>query len=137
VGGIGIYFGGREGPPPEVFRFQLIDLRPMGQNNSPPFQVTRSTGTIVQKTNGAQKVSTILFAHSRLSVPLDNSEQLLEVAVKPRGLVRVSWNGELCQELVSDAANQFGQAVGNQAEFGIYCHGSSGTVMTARFLPTE
>ncbi len=137
VGGIGIYFGGQEGPPPEVFRFQLIDLRPMGQNNAPPFQVTRSTGAIFQKTNGVQKVPTNLFAHSRLSVPLDNSEQMLVLEVKARGLVRVSWNGELCQELVTDAATEFGRAVGNQGEFGIYCQGSSGTVMTARFLPTE
>jgi hypothetical protein len=109
----------------------------MGINNGPPFQVTRSIGTIFQKANGVQKVPTTLFAHTRLSVPLDNTEQLLALDVKPRGLVRVSWNGELCQELVTDAANDSGKAVGNQAEFGIYCHGSSGTVTTARFLPTE
>jgi len=137
VGGIGIYFGGREGPPPEVFRFQLIDLRPMGLSNGPPFQVTRSTGAIIQKPNRGPKLSTHLFAHWQLSAPLDNSEQLLALDVKPRGLVRVNWNGELCPELVADAANELGKAVGDQGEFGVYCIGSSGTVMTARFLPAE
>jgi tRNA A-37 threonylcarbamoyl transferase component Bud32 len=137
VGGFGIYFGGRKGTADEVFRFQLIDLRPAGKNNGPPFQLTRSTGTVRQVPGAAPTVQIHTFAHSVLPNAPDNSEQLLRLEVKPGGLVRVRWNGAPCEELVADAATEFVKDVGHQGEFGIYCVGSSGTVMTARYWTTE
>jgi hypothetical protein len=136
VGDFGVYFGGREEPAAEIFHFQLIALRKTGQNDGRRFQLTRATGT-VRQVRGEPRVQIHTFAPCVLPRPLDNSEQLLVLEVKPRGLVRVSWNGEPCEELVTDAATESAKDVGHQGEFGIYCVGSSGTVMTARYWTTE
>jgi hypothetical protein len=64
---------------------------------------------------------------------------MLELVVKPRGLVQVRWNGVALPDLVADtkAAAAALQGVSDWGEFGIYCAGSNGTVPTARFMPTE
>jgi serine/threonine protein kinase len=137
MGGIGIYFGGRPGPVPDVFRFQLIDLRPLQPNTERAFTLSRSTGVIQEAPDAKRQVPTQAFATSTLGRPLDGSEQLLQLEIKPRGLVEVRWNGDLCRDLVSDAASEWAKELSNQGEFGIYCLGSSGTVSTARFISTE
>jgi hypothetical protein len=137
VGGIGVYFGGRPGPEPDVFHFQLIDLR-QAEGNSRQFTLTRSTGKIWLSPDGERLVSTHAFASSRLP-PLDASEQLLELEVKPRGLVMVRLNGVCHPALVADTAAAVAALKGSKdrGEFGIYCVGSTGTISTARFLPAE
>jgi eukaryotic-like serine/threonine-protein kinase len=137
VGGFGVYFGGHEGAAPEVFHFQLIDLRPAPPGNGLSFQLVRGTGTIRLVPEAPPRVPIYTFAHTILPNAPDNSEQILRLDVKDGSLFMVRWNGAQCQELVSDDAAVGAKGARFQGEFGIYCVGCSGTVMTARYWITE
>jgi hypothetical protein len=137
TGGFGVYFGGREGPAPEVFRFQFVDLRAMGPGNSPPFHLVRGTGVVREVNESTPRVQISTFASNVVPNGLDNSEQLLRLEVKPGGLSRVLWNGSPCPELVFGRFVNEAEGASLQGEFGIYCIGCSGTVMTARYWTTE
>jgi serine/threonine protein kinase len=136
-GGIGVYLGGQPGTEPGTFTFQWIDLRPAGLNNDQGFNLVRSRGTIRPGPDGKPQVWPASFATAHLTNPLGSKECLLELVVGPNGLTMVRWDGEPCPGLVTDNATAQARAIGEQGEFGIYCHASSGTVLTARFKPTE
>jgi hypothetical protein len=138
VGGFGVYFAGRPGAPPQVFHFQLLDVRPLSPAGGPSsFTMNRSTGLVAVTPGGSSQVPTQGFANSRLPRPLGNEEHLLEIEVRPRGLVSVRWHGDPCREVVAAKANQWVKGADYRGEFGIYCRGCSVVVVTARFMPLE
>ena len=139
VGGIGVYFGGRPADAPYIFRFQGIKLHTPQPNDPRAFHLERWFGSIQEKPDNEPQGPTQGFASCRLARAPDNSEQLLELIVKPDGLATVRWNGELCPDLATPAATEKAKkrGVGCQGEFGISCQASSVTVTTARFLPLE
>src|SRR5262249_18698901 len=131
TGGVGVYFGGRPGPDPNLFHFQLIHVPLAGANDS-SFRLARSTGWVEPVPAGAQpRGGRQEFAATTLR-PLERGEQLLELEFKPRGLVSVRWNGDLCRELVSDKASERAMKEDYQGEFGIFCLGSNVIVTSAR-----
>jgi serine/threonine protein kinase len=138
VGGVGVYFGGRPGESPDTFKFQSLDLRPRGPNTN-QFDVVRSLGVIEPGPRATPEVASQAFASWPLGEPPNNGEQLLELEVKPGGLATVRWNGQVCTDVVGVNASKWAatHGPGDRGEFGIYCHGSSVTVTTARYLPTE
>jgi hypothetical protein len=136
-GYFGIYFGGRPGPAPNSFQFQFVTLDPTNRPNANGFMLLRSTGAINPAVG--QGVSTRECAAAPMSRPLANQDVILEIDVKPRGLVRVRWNGDDYPALVANtpvAAVALKDA-SDRGEFGIYCWGTNVTVSTARFLKTE
>jgi eukaryotic-like serine/threonine-protein kinase len=137
VGGIGLYFGGRPGPNPGEFRYQFVDLRSGGVNNG--LTLTRSTGAVRHAPGAKPVTSSHAFASSPLLRMPDATEQLLELEVKPNGLVRVHWNGDPYPSLVADtqAAAEALNGADDRGELGIYCIGCSVVVSKARLLPTE
>ena len=132
VGDIGVYFGGKEGPEPDTFHFQFIDMRPQQPHDYRFFNLVRSVGTI-QRPAGKPLVPTTSFATAPLPDALDSAEKLLEIVVKPGGLDRVRWDGRDCPQLTTDNAKVLAAGAGARGEFGIYCSASSATVLTARF----
>jgi serine/threonine protein kinase len=140
VGGFGVYFGGRRGDAPFVFRLQMVELLSPPRNGPQSFRLERGIGLIRQeKPNDEPGLRTQGTASWPLKEPPDTAEQILELLVKPDGLAAVRWNGEPCPALVTaHPAQQAGQeGIGCQGEFGICCLGSSVKITTARFLPLE
>jgi hypothetical protein len=136
-GYFGVYFGGQPGPTPGRFRFQFVALDQMDPPNARKLTLIRSTGLVDPALT--QGVSTQQSASAELSRPLESQDVILELDVKPRGLVRVRWNGDDYPALVEDneIASAVLQGTSDRGEFGIYCWGTNVTVSTARFLQTE
>jgi serine/threonine protein kinase len=138
-GYFGVYFGGRSGPGPDAFRFQFVALDPTGRPNAHGFMLIRSTGAVVPEPGVGRRVTTSGCASAPLSRPLGGADLILELEVKPDGLVRVRWNGDDYPALVAhtEVAAAVLRGASDRGEFGIYCWGTNVTVSTARFLKTE
>jgi hypothetical protein len=138
-GFFGIYFGGRSGPDPETFRFQFVALDPTDRPNAHGFMLIRSTGAVVPEPGVGRRVATSACASAPLYRDMGGADVILEIDVKPHGLVRVRWNGDDYPKLVehTDVAAALLKDASDRGEFGIYCWGTNVTVSTARFLQTE
>jgi serine/threonine protein kinase len=138
-GYFGMYFGGRKGPDPDTFHFQFVALDPTPRPNAHGFMLIRSTGAVLPGAGARPRVSTVEFASAPLTRPLETADVILEFEVKPRGLVRVRWNGDDYPALVADTEMPAAALKGasDRGEFGVYCWGTNVTVSTARFLQTE
>ena len=139
VGGVGVYFGGRQAAGPNSFHFQLIELQPSDPNNVRVFRLGRSVGLVLTNPGTDPQVGNQGFANWPLPEPPDNSEHLLELEVKPppRGLVGIRWNGRPCPQLITDAVRNADPQADDRGEFGIYCSGGSVIVSTARLMNME
>jgi hypothetical protein len=137
TGGFGVYFGGRdEGAGPDRFWFQVIDLRQFQPATGRPFSVVRETGEVVLR-DGAPFVPLHGFASTIPTRPLGNKEATMELEVEPRGLIKVGWNGDLCLNLTTNAANDRVGPGDYAGEFGIYSYAGATFVSAARFTPTH
>jgi hypothetical protein len=140
TGGIGVYFGGRPGPAPALFHFQLVHLIESEPLRGPPLNLVRSTGTVEPKGRGmGLMVPTDQFATTPNLCPVVSQEHLLELEIRPGGLASVLWNGHPCPELVDAGASAEAvkRGVDFRGEFGIYCHGNSVFISKARIMQTE
>ena len=139
TGHVGVYFGARPTPGNNPFKFQLIELCPLGPNNLRTFRLMRVVGAVHPELAADARVSTGGFANWPLPQPPDLREHLLELEVKGGALKEVRWNGDRCPELVSNEAAEAAAADGAETagEFGIFCESSSVNVSTARFMRTD
>jgi hypothetical protein len=137
-GYFGIYFGGQSGPDPDTFRFQFVALDPTNRPNAHGFMLIRSAGAVLPEPGVGRRVSTSGCASAPLSRPLGVTDLILELEVKPQGLVRVRWNGDDYPALVENKGAAIApQGTSDRGEFGIYCWGTNVTVSTARLLQIE
>jgi serine/threonine protein kinase len=137
-GGVGVYFGGQKGHVSDTFEFQMIVLRQTDPGSQQPFRLMRFLGTARMARGNDPQVATENFASERLSRPLDNSEQLLELQITREGLASVRWNGDPCRNLITEQATRWATAhATDRGEFGIYCSASTVAVSTARLQITE
>lgn len=135
-----MYFGGRVGGAPKGFVCQLVHLREIQAGKGREFGLTRSRGAFSLEAGVKPDLGSMGLATTYLSPP-ENEEQLLELEVKPNGLAVVRWNGVGCPELVNDKAcakaRELFPDLHLVGEFGVYCNGTTVTVSTARYVPTE
>jgi len=138
-GYFGVYFGGRPGPDPDTFQFQFVALDPTPRPNAHGFLLIRSTGAVLPNPGAERRVSTVGCASAPLTRPQGVGDLILELEVKPQGLVRVRWNGDDYPRLVeyTEIAAAVLKGASDRGEFGIYCWGTNVTVSTARFIQTE
>jgi|GEM_PF-3432491 len=139
-GGIGAYFAGRvqTNPNAPIFVFQFVQLHRIGEAK---YGLSRGRGKYSLEPKPRPELNVGEFATEYLAPP-NNEEKLLELEMKPGGLATIRWGGVECPRLVDKLDKQILAVIEKQfpdgaGEFGIYCNGSTVTVSTARYIPTE
>jgi tRNA A-37 threonylcarbamoyl transferase component Bud32 len=136
VGGAGIFIGYQPHQDGDVacFKCQVLDLRPFAKNRPHPFAWHRSQLLIKTASDGTPVFDTRPLATVPVARPPDRLEQILEIEVNKRGLVRVRWDGQELPELTSARANARCVPADHVGTLGVYTFRSPAVYQNARLM---
>ncbi len=137
VGAVGLFFAGRPDAGSAWHRYQTVYLRDgLGFQNQTEYGMYRGQGGFRYHEGGRLETEIREFGQAPVPAP-DGQEYILIVTVTAQGVEQVTWDGQACRQLCSQAMNRRSGLPEYTGEFGLYFDNATATITSAHFMPLE
>jgi hypothetical protein len=137
VGGVGVFFGYQEGTynAKPCVKYQTLEFRPYKKNSDEEaFRLYHSRAVIPRTADGFGMPSPFGVASVPLRRPRNREEHILDVEVRPTGLARVAWDGQVLAQLVKPRGNRKPAPADHAGQLGLFAHCSSSVFGNCRLM---